>query len=135
MMRAAPERGRTGLALVAALVSLMLLASAGWSGSLACAMDRSSERACPCEGEGAGSEGPPAASAHRPSCCASEDPSDVSVTGVLGDSSEPSGAELGQRNPTLRPFCSPCLSPPQRGTSRGPPTLLRVFLRNQALLI
>ena len=135
MMRAAPERGRTGLALVAALVSVVLLASAGWSGSWACAMDRSSERACPCGGEGAVSEGPPAASAHRPSCCTPEDPSDVLVTAVLGDSSEPWAAELGQRDPTRRPLCSQCLSPPHHRTSRGPPTLLRVFLRNQALLI
>ncbi len=119
--------------LVAALMAVVLLLSAGWAGSWACEMGGSSGCACPC-----GSEAPeamPRDAAQRPRCCASEDSTDVVVAGVVGESFEPWVPDA-RVSPTPRRFVSVLRSGlPRPGASRAPPRKTSVFLSHQALLL
>ena len=132
-MAAALLRLQRGRILVAALMVVVLLLGAGWAGSWACEMGGSSGCACPCGSEEP--EGTPRDVAQRPSCCAPDDPTDVMVAGVVGESFE-SWAPKGHLCLAPRGFVSVLRSGvPGVGASRGPPQKLPVFLSHQALLL
>lgn len=127
-------RSQRGPMLIAALMALVLLLSAGWVGSWPCEMGGSSDCACPCGTEAPASEGARDA-AERPDCCASEEATDVLVAGVVGGPIE-SWAPHARLSPAPRRLFS-ALRPglQRRGASRGPPQKLSVFLCHQALLL
>ncbi len=118
--------------LVAALMAVVLLLSAGWAGSWACDMG-SSGCACPCEREAP--QGTPRDVAQRPSCCGSVEATDVVVAAVVGESFE-SWVPNARRSPASQRSVSVLRSAlPCPGSGRGPPQKLSVFLSHQALLL
>jgi len=135
MMRAAPKRSHHGSRLVAALVALVVLLGASWATGLPGDAGRTSGCACPCESDETVAEGLARDAARRPDCCGSEEPTSLLVAGVVGDPPDAWAPDVRRSSPLRRPFPAPSLGLMGHGMSTGPPRKLRVFLRDQALLI